>query len=109
MSDELKPCPFCGGTEIDTHGDDKVVGYHCLTCDAVGPNQYITYPEPREWNTRHDTHADLIAKADDLAKAVERLTARKPSPVTGGRMILEVDVDGACAALSAYTQVREGK
>lgn len=67
---ELKPCPFCGGTEIDTHGDDKVVGYHCLTCEAVGPNHYITFPKPREWNTRAAPKVKPLAwygrKSDDI-------------------------------------------
>ena len=67
MSDDLvKPCPFCGSTNIKSGGDDKVIGYWCLDCQAVGPNQYGRY----EWNDRADRIEELEAK---LAKAVETL------------------------------------
>ena len=63
MSDDLvKPCPFCGSTNIKSGGDDKVIGYWCLDCQAVGPNQYGRY----EWNDRADRIEELEAK---LAKA----------------------------------------
>lgn len=45
---ELLPCPFCGGTNLKTGGDDKVVGVWCLTCQAAGPNHYGS----REWDDR---------------------------------------------------------
>jgi Lar family restriction alleviation protein len=37
MSTELKPCPFCGGTNIEVafYNRPCVV---CLTCDANGPS-----------------------------------------------------------------------
>jgi hypothetical protein len=47
-SEDLKPCPFCGGTNLKTGGDDKIVGVWCLTCQAAGPNHYGS----REWNDR---------------------------------------------------------
>ncbi|PJR88724.1 hypothetical protein CN878_16895 [Ochrobactrum sp. 695/2009] len=48
MASELKPCPFCGGTDLSSGGDDKFVGYSCKTCQATGPNHYGS----RDWNTR---------------------------------------------------------
>lgn len=48
MASELKPCPFCGGTDLSSGGDDKFVGYFCKTCQATGPNHYGS----RDWNTR---------------------------------------------------------
>ena len=47
---ELKPCPFCGSSNLKSGGDDKIVGTWCLDCQAVGPNQYGRH----EWNTRAD-------------------------------------------------------
>ncbi|MGN6451301.1 MAG: hypothetical protein ACTHLK_22455 [Brucella intermedia] len=47
MASELKPCPFCGGTDLSSGGDDKFVGYSCKTCQATGPNHYGS----RDWNT----------------------------------------------------------
>ena len=58
MSDDLvKPCPFCGSTNIKSGGDDKVIGYWCLDCQAVGPNQYGRY----EWNDRADRIEEIEA------------------------------------------------
>lgn len=48
MASELKPCPFCGGADLSSGGDDKFVGYFCKTCQATGPNHYGS----RDWNTR---------------------------------------------------------
>ncbi|MBX8825282.1 hypothetical protein [Ochrobactrum sp. SFR4] len=57
MTSELKPCPFCGGTDLSSGGDDKVVGYFCKTCQAAGPNHYGSH----EWNTRATPSADPLA------------------------------------------------
>jgi hypothetical protein len=57
---ELMPCPFCGGGNIREHGDDKVVGYHCLKCEASGPNHYVT---GMDWNTRAATGWQDISTA----------------------------------------------
>jgi|GEM_PF-5586502 len=48
-TDELLPCPFCGGTEIDfIRNDEKQKTYYCATCCAEGP-----IPDPQyDWNTR---------------------------------------------------------
>ena len=48
MSEQILPCPFCGGTDIKSGGDDKVVAFWCETCEATGPNHYGKY----EWNNR---------------------------------------------------------
>ena len=46
---ELKPCPFCGGNNLKSGGDDKIVGTWCLDCQCHGPNHYVT---GQDWNTR---------------------------------------------------------
>jgi len=48
MDDELKPCPFCGSVDLESGGDDKVVGFYCRNCQSQGPDHYGRY----EWNTR---------------------------------------------------------
>lgn len=45
---ELKDCPFCDSDDIQSGGDDKVVGYWCNNCQAHGPNEYGNYT----WNDR---------------------------------------------------------
>jgi hypothetical protein len=37
---DLLSCPFCGGTNLKSGGDDKFVGVRCLDCEATGPNHY---------------------------------------------------------------------
>lgn len=50
---KLKPCPFCGRTELEiviVYGEDYYVG--CLTCTACGQS-CETYEEAIEaWNRR---------------------------------------------------------
>lgn len=45
---ELKPCPFCGGTNLEVHGKPGILNAHddigCNDCDAFTP-------EPT-WNRR---------------------------------------------------------
>jgi hypothetical protein len=55
VKEELKPCPFCGGTVLRTGGDDKIVGVSCLRCEACGPNHYGQH----EWNDRANTLSPL--------------------------------------------------
>ena len=66
MSEELKPCPFCGGADIaisvDENQGNKWGSAVCFSCSAVGPEVrtgYETYPEASwraeaaaEWNRR---------------------------------------------------------
>lgn len=67
---ELKPCPFCGSTDLDSGGDDKFVGYWCKNCQAMGPNHYGRH----DWNTRplYDGQAKVIeaAKAWNAARTI---------------------------------------
>lgn len=66
MSDELNPCPFCGGDDLGTGGDDKFVGVWCRSCQATGPNHYGRH----EWNTRADTIDRLTADNAKLREAL---------------------------------------
>lgn len=86
MSDELKPCPFCGSDDIDPRSGGSP---ECYSCGAK--------PGSSDWNERYDVPSDtLIAKADELAKAV-----RARSSLAN---IEEVDT-----ALTEYDQVRGEK
>jgi len=64
MSEQLKPCPFCGGEVLKTGGDYKVVGVWCLNCQCAGPNHYGGH----EWNDRTDLSlAHVAAKLEEAA------------------------------------------
>lgn len=64
MSDELKPCPFCGGEDID---GDFVIGHQggditkplvasgCWNCSACGPDKPTKQEAIEAWNKRAPT------------------------------------------------------
>ena len=81
MTDDLKPCPFCG--EIDTiirNGtvEDDWCAVSCEKCYSQGPHQYTDPHAIAAWNTRaaipdpecHDTIAALRAEVDALRAQV---------------------------------------
>ena len=50
MSNELKPCPFCGGkAELKNDLQDRVV---CTDCRANGPYFLTSNDAIEAWNTR---------------------------------------------------------
>ena len=63
MSEELKPCPFCGGIDLEVHGKPGILNAHddvgCNTCSAFTP-----FPT---WNTR----AELSRVKAGQGEAVE--------------------------------------
>ncbi len=47
MSEELKPCPFCGSDDIETfYNRSGVDHYTCQYCGATA----------KQWNTRHEPY-----------------------------------------------------
>jgi hypothetical protein len=100
----LKPCPFCGSTNLKTGGDDKIVGVWCLTCQAAGPNHYGS----REWNDRVSAIGEgsrvieALEAAKELAKVAEGLTGcRADDDFVWG---VQAKIDTALSALSSPRQ-----
>lgn len=53
MAEELKPCPFCGGTKIKKNHDDGQFWNTCQQCFADGPPTSKRSDEGApDWNTR---------------------------------------------------------
>ena len=53
MSDELKPCPFCGGkAKLKTYGDRDVFWAECPKCYVKMPMVWEQEKAIRAWNTR---------------------------------------------------------
>jgi len=72
MTDELKPCPFCGGENLE---EDAIGRVACSGCGATAPYGYHT---TETWNTRADlpaTDAQVFAneKVKALVEALERI------------------------------------
>ena len=53
---ELKPCPFCGGSELDVREVDSATGKRhsvfCGSCWAFGPAETTEKQAMTEWNSR---------------------------------------------------------
>jgi len=83
MSEKLLPCPFCGGGDLRVGGDDKWVGAVCLSCGAVGPDQYGS---SNDWNRRTpapEGEASCIELA--LVDHLRSLGCVCPKPLVGYR------------------------
>ncbi len=54
MTEELKPCPFCGGNETVSSVNNAYVEYaECMTCGATGPDVVVVSGDARAaWNRR---------------------------------------------------------
>lgn len=62
---ELKPCPFCGGTDLNDDGHFV----ECFDCHATGPNHYpIPGKAGESWNRRHEATEPLAVLADRKGK-----------------------------------------
>ena len=67
MTEELKPCPFCGGSAIDCGKDDIC----CTTPGCAMSNKYIPL---KEWNTRAEP-APLPDEAYDISSKFSKRNA----------------------------------
>jgi len=53
MSEELKACPFCGGTITGLWDNKGVVHVICGICNTTGPMGDDDDDATLAWNTRH--------------------------------------------------------
>lgn len=64
----LKPCPFCGGTDVVLNG----YSVECRTCGTMGPDDTRKGRNPSEdWNTRSES--DALRRELEEAKAIHRM------------------------------------
>jgi len=55
MSDELKPCPFCGGRAEITYCEEDCCGAKPFSVECECGAMMIVYEKSiAKWNTRHD-------------------------------------------------------
>jgi len=74
MSEELKPCPFCGGipSQEGTENSDYVYCTQCCaTTDVVKAN---SGDDERAWNTRTPDHTALINKLVGALSDIKNLS-----------------------------------
>lgn len=65
MQQELKNCPFCGGTELTYINHRRCI--RCKSCDAEGPYE-PTGTEDNLWNTRADKAVPDLLRVIELAE-----------------------------------------
>ena len=74
--DDLLPCPFCGGANLQS-GGVCFVGFWCLDCEAQGPSHYGRY----EWNTRAAMVAAHKASESEIDHIQRQLEAASSRPI----------------------------
>lgn len=50
MTTNLKPCPFCGGTDL--YWDPEICSILCESCIACGPTSLMKEIAEKRWNQR---------------------------------------------------------
>ena len=78
MSEELKPCPFCGETKLTIEDNQKVQDVHvlCNDCGAKTSFDGIRYAVASRWNVRPVEHA-LQKRIEELETENKRLRERR--------------------------------
>ena len=77
MSDELKPCPFCGRADnivMEAWGTFAARGF-CHNCGAVGPPDANEATAIENWNRRaaDERVAELVAVVEDMLSGLTYL------------------------------------
>ena len=104
LTPELKPCPFCGETDISLNDATRILGTWNIIhrCKVVGPIKIESYDKERvtaAWNRR----ADLCTPADERVQALAGahdalLDACQQTHKDGGKELARL-VFQHCAAL----------
>lgn len=115
MSEELKPCPFCGGQA--EFNDTSSTWVRCESCGAAIECQVEKKDAAQLWNSRSDATLEKLREAlekiiaaDDTGPTVYELRENGPSQAIGGsegrfaaiaRAALKGDAPNAEAAKAA--------
>ena len=94
MIGELKPCPFCGGTDLHLEsfsgwGADVIVCYNCL---ATFSQQEITCEEDliEAWNRRAELQ--WIPCSERLPEDEYVIISKKPTKLSGSKWCVDVAI-----------------
>ncbi|MEN2672617.1 Lar family restriction alleviation protein [Herbaspirillum huttiense] len=96
MSDELKPCPFCGSTDVRNvsgtspgpsyrlHARDTIFAVNCGSCGASVPNRYRNELVIESWNRR--------AQPAEEVQRVGKVIGASDGAVLGNVAHLDMDI-----------------
>lgn len=103
MSDELKPCPFCGCIKVAISDPPYPFFVHCHDCGANGPDQNSRGKAIAAWNTR--TPPAQVELVERVARAMQK--ARDEIGATEQQRIAFAYAEAAMrSALKAQEQQR---
>ena len=64
----LKPCPFCGGTDLRMGEAHEAVYVNCPDCDTDGPMRHTDQEAITAWNTRAEGIDELTEMDENTWK-----------------------------------------
>ena len=121
MSEELKPCPFCGGNLIYTEPLPKWRKRHCFDCENCGANIYFFACDKEEaikkLSTRPESKSEndfvasskLVEAARNMSEAFQRLMKVEQSDGIKGELFeARADMVAKNRALAAALKEAKG-
>lgn len=103
MTDQLKPCPFCGNNRPRIVHPDRFCGY-CPRCGTIGPMSDTAEDAAAAWDHRPAEDA-LRAELDAMRAVVDAAVQWHRNETThGGPLERELE-----RAVDAYIAAREGE
>jgi Lar family restriction alleviation protein len=95
MSEELKPCPFCGGKITMTYNADGMASAWCKSCNYHGPERNHSATAKQAWNTRVQPAAERTEEGEDEGEAWEpdEFSDGPYTNLADGRMEPAADID----------------
>jgi Lar family restriction alleviation protein len=94
MTETLKPCPFCGGTDIDTHFSLDGAGNvttGCMDCGASGPETATPDEEKgaEAWNRRALDAGSVREVVAEVGRAMNKFPTWPTDPLHAAAVVAE--------------------
>ena len=109
MSEQLKPCPFCGGEASNMHAYGLHERVYCRKCFASTSTSFTDRGKAfAAWNARTDLSQALVAaKLHEAATALEVYWPHKTTPEMRDSILALIDTDHQAALDAVRAEERE--
>ncbi len=102
MSEELKPCPFCGGeAEFERKGDRRQSTIVSCTCCGATQECGEEWDHGKTWNTRHIPEDFALVPLEPTREMVEALRDEISVTSRGGVLRAGIALKASIAAAQA--------
>jgi Lar family restriction alleviation protein len=98
---ELKPCPFCGGSDLDSVCYDAREWNVCRDCGADGPVASTQAERHTLWNTRPSDNTEKLVEAWKHARPLIEAIAAYEAQHGTVAWIAEEEREAFCSAIMA--------